>query len=63
MENKEIEVDEEEEDVVNYILIEEDSNGYLTWDSSYETLDEFMEVLHIVAKEVQEPVTITYTLH
>lgn len=34
MENKEIEVDEEEEDVVNYILIEEDSHGNLTWDSS-----------------------------
>ena len=64
LENKvEETLDEDEEDVVHYIEILEDSNGNLTWDSSYETLDEFMEVLHIVAKEVQEPVTITYTLH
>lgn len=56
-------LDEDEEDVVHYIEILEDSNGYLTWDSSYETLDEFMEVLHIVAKEVQEPVIISVPLH
>jgi len=64
LENKvEETLDEDEEDVVHYIEILEDSNGNLTWDSSYETLEEFMEVLHIVAQEVQEPVTITYTLH
>ena len=57
------ELDEDEDDVVNYILIEEDSFGNLTWDSSYETLDEFMEVMHIVAEEVQEPVIIAVTLH
>lgn len=56
-------LDEDEEDVVHYIEILEDSHGNLTWDSSYETLDEFMEVLHIVAVEVQQPVTMTYPLH
>ena len=56
-------LDEDEEDVVHCIEILEDSHGYLTWDSSYETVDEFLEVLHIVAKEVQEPVTITHTIH
>ena len=56
-------LDENEDDVVHYILIEEDSHGNLTWDSSYETLDEFMEVMHIVAAEVQQPVIMTYPLH
>ena len=56
-------LDEDDEDVVHYILIEEDSHGNLTWDSSYETLEEFMEVMHIVAAEVQQPVTMTYPLH
>lgn len=56
-------LDEDEEDVVHYIEILEDSHGNLTWDSSYETLNEFMEVMHIVAEEVQEPVTMTYPLH
>ena len=56
-------LDEDEEDVVHYIEILEDSNGNLTWDSSYETLDEFMEVLHIVAEEVQEPTVIVLPLH
>ena len=56
-------LDEDEEDVVHYIEILEDSHGNLTWDSSYETLDEFMEVLHIIAKEVQEPVIMTSPLH
>mgnify|MGYP000008092016 CR=1 FL=1 len=57
------ELDEDEDDVVHYILIEEDSHGNLTWDSSYETLDEFMEVMHIVAEEVQQPVTIVVPIH
>ena len=62
--NKDEEIlDEDDIDVVNYILIEEDSNGGLTWDSSYETLDEFMEVMHIVAEEVQQPVIIAVPLH
>ena len=64
MSNKvEVELDEEEDDVVNYIVIEEDSFGNLTWDSSYETLDEFMEVMHIVAEEVQQPVVVTFPIH
>ena len=62
--NKDEEIlDEDEEDVVHYILIEEDSHWNLTWDSSYETLEEFMEVMHIVAEEVQEPVIISVPLH
>ena len=56
-------LDEDEEDVVHYIEILEDSNGNLTWDSSYETLEEFMEVLYIIAEEVQEPATMTFTQH
>ena len=57
------ELDDDVDDVVNYILIEEDSFGNLTWDSSYETLDEFMEVMHIIAEEVQEPVAVTFPIH
>lgn len=53
LENKvEETLDEDNDDVVNYIVIEEHSDGSITWDSSYETLDEFFEVLNIVAKEV-----------
>ena len=54
---------DEDDDIVHYILIEEDSHSNLTWDSSYETLDEFMEVMHIVAEEVQQPVIIAVPLH
>ena len=61
--NFEGELDEDEDDVVNYILIEEDSHGVLTWDSSYETLDEFFEVLNIVAEESQQPVVVAFPLH
>lgn len=56
-------LDEDEEDVVHYIEILEDSHGNITWDSSYETLNEFMEVMHIVAEEAQQPVIMTYPLH
>jgi hypothetical protein len=56
-------LDEDDDDVVNYIVIEEDSNGNITWDSSYETIDEFFEVLKIVAEEAQEPVVISVPLH
>ena len=56
-------LDEDEDDVVNYIVIEEHSDGSITWDSSYDTLDEFFEVMNIVAEEVQTPVINVVHLH
>jgi hypothetical protein len=56
-------LDEDEDDVVNYIVIEEHSDGSITWDSSYDTLDEFFEVIHVVAEEVQLPVINAVHLH
>ena len=56
-------LDEDEDDVVNYIVIEEDSDGNITWDSNYETIDEFFEVLNIVAEEAQQPVVHIFPVH
>lgn len=56
-------LDEDDDDVVNYIVIEEHSDGSITCDSSYETLDEFFEVIHVVAEEVQLPVVNVVHLH
>jgi hypothetical protein len=61
--NLEETLDEEDDDVVNYIVIEEDSFGNLTWDSSYEDLDEFMAVLNVVAEEVHQPETQIFRIH
>ncbi len=37
------------------IIVREFEDGTITWESSYEDVNDFFEVLNIVAEEAQEP--------
>lgn len=55
--------DGDEDDVVNFIIVEEHEDGTITWDSSYEDLDEFFEVLNVVAEEAAKPKFMMFRVH
>ena len=45
------------------IIIREFEDGTIDWSSSYDDIDDFFEVLNIVAEEAQEPEVEMYHLH
>lgn len=45
------------------IIIREFEDGTIDWSSSYEDIDDFFEVLNIVAEEAEEPEVEMYHLH
>jgi len=41
--------------IVGIIIIREHADGELQWDSSYEDVDEAIEVMYVVTEEMAEP--------
>lgn len=56
-------VDLTEPGLIGIIIVREFEDGTIDWSSSYEDIDDFFEVLNIVAKEACEPEIEVYPLH
>lgn len=49
--------------LIGIIIVREFEDGTIDWSSSYEDIDDFFEVLNIVAEEACEPELEVHPLH